>query len=448
MDAIEATADGNKEALEEYKSGCDFRTSGNLVNAEICFRKVLELNPYQGEAYTKLCELMYQQSKIMSGIDYGIKAVALTKNSSSKERGEAHQNLASCLYRVGRMDEVSSHLQAAISHYKDAIILSPKESSLHKALGECYQEARNYMEAEKCYLEALAYDANIGSAYLNLCTMMCLQKNYEKALEYGKKSLSLASADSAGETAEAHYWLAESLFGVGRMEEGHKHNLLASEGMKTALAQNPLDSVMLCKLGNSYMKEKLFHEAESYYRRVLKLDSDLGMGHMNLCVALLLQNNHTAGIEAGENAVSLMGFLPAKELAEAHYWLARCYSGSNLHTQAQENYKKAMNLDPSNKVFPECVKESEKGCFVTTAAMGSESHRWVLELSEFRDRYLIDSSTGRYVVGVYYRVGPSLAKLIRPSVLLRRAALILIVIPGLAISRSISTLFPIPKNHE
>ena len=448
METIEATADGNREALEEYKSGCVFLTSGELVNAEICFRKVLELNPYRGEAYTKLCELMYRQSKIMSGIDYGIKAVALTKNSSSKERGEAHQNLASCLYRVGRMDEASSHLQDAISHYKDAIILSPKDSSLHKALAECYQEARNYMEAEKCYLEALVYDANICTAYIGLCFIKCSQKNYEKALEYGKRSLSLASTDSPGETAEAHYWLAESLFGVGQMEEGHQHNLLAMNSMKAALAQNPLDSLMLCKLGNSHMKEKLFHEAENHYRRVLKLDSDLGMGHMNLCIALLLQNSHTAGIEAGEKAVSLMGFLPAKELAEAHYWLARCYLDSNLHSQAQEHFVNAMNLDPENAVFADCAKESEKSCFVATAAMGSASHQWVVELSEFRDRYLNNSEMGRNLVSLYYRVGSVLANVIFPSKLLRRVAMILVVLPGIAISRSISTLFPTPKNHE
>ncbi len=54
-----------------------------------------------------------------------------------------------------------------------------------------------------------------------------------------------------------------------------------------------------------------------------------------------------------------------------------------------------------------------KNCFVATAAYGQEDHPTVVLLREFRDRFLQKCYLGRCFIDTYYKVGPSLADLIR-----------------------------------
>ena len=62
---------------------------------------------------------------------------------------------------------------------------------------------------------------------------------------------------------------------------------------------------------------------------------------------------------------------------------------------------------------------SEPGCFIATAAYGSEYAPQLNTLREFRDKLLLPSKMGAQLVRVYYRVSPPIAKLVAKSRLLR-----------------------------
>jgi hypothetical protein len=73
------------------------------------------------------------------------------------------------------------------------------------------------------------------------------------------------------------------------------------------------------------------------------------------------------------------------------------------------------SLLPSNELeaTPELVqpypKLPDEGCFIATAAFGGDWVKEVRVLREFRDRYLLTNTPGRWFVNWYYREGPSAA---------------------------------------
>jgi len=62
------------------------------------------------------------------------------------------------------------------------------------------------------------------------------------------------------------------------------------------------------------------------------------------------------------------------------------------------------------------------GCFIATAAYGSDLEPEVAMLRRFRDRYLLTNPLGQAAVASYYTMSPSLATLIAKHEPLRQAA--------------------------
>jgi tetratricopeptide (TPR) repeat protein len=72
---------------------------------------------------------------------------------------------------------------------------------------------------------------------------------------------------------------------------------------------------------------------------------------------------------------------------------------------------------------------SSGGCYIATATVGHKHHPILSTLRRFRDEHLLTNPMGQAFVSAYYAVGPSFARVIERSELLRNLSMHLVVKP-------------------
>lgn len=100
-------------------------------------------------------------------------------------------------------------------------------------------------------------------------------------------------------------------------------------------------------------------------------------------------------------------------------------------------YQDAGNILPLRHAAADAVelttgkrpKDPNAGCFIATAACGSESGE-VLALRRFRDEFLLKTSLGAFLIRAYYMLAPPIAHCVRRVPCLRRAVAKSIVRPA------------------
>ena len=128
-----------------------------------------------------------------------------------------------------------------------------------------------------------------------------------------------------------------------------------------------------------------------------------------------------------------------------YYFAAKAFDAEGLESDWSNVV--STNDDPDGSVTeqgppPTVSWAGGEGCFIATAAYGSNMDRHVIILTKFRDKHLLTNSIGRDIVDAYYKFSPTFAKYLHkhpfPRAIVRYA---LIPITGIAyVSLSIHPL--------
>lgn len=184
------------------------------------------------------------------------RAVEEAKPLSSKE-------LAETICKLGFAYEEIGDLPAAISQYKAALAIQPRDSDVMLDLGSAYRRAKLYKEARETYEAIIANDPRNADAYLNLGNVYLDQGEVDKAVSlYDKFAVYSNNKEAA----------AKNLLNAGFRYYDRKEYAKALTLYERALELTPQNALAFTDIGWTKLALGQKAEAIQAFERALKLN--------------------------------------------------------------------------------------------------------------------------------------------------------------------------------
>jgi len=165
--------------------GCAQWKLGQLDEAEQSFVRAIVLRPEYAAAHNNLGGVLDQQAKTAEAVVHYREAIRL-----QPDYAQAHSNLARAHLREARIGDAIRHYHAAVEH-------DPGNADYHSNLGVALQADGHTALAERCLRQALQIDRNHRRALTNLGDVLRGQGDFDGALAAYRKASRLDARDCA-----------------------------------------------------------------------------------------------------------------------------------------------------------------------------------------------------------------------------------------------------------
>jgi len=192
-----------------------FQQGGNFVQAEECYRQLLERDPKSLKALNNLGILFETQKRTLEAESFYRRALEIDPNASG-----VVYNLAHALHVDGRLHD-------AEQLYRRVTTLDPMSYSAYFNLGQLLQHQQRLEEAELCYGKAAEIVPESTAALSCLGETLYELGRFEEALSVFERS-----AESDPNAASEQFRLGRTLAALGRFEP-------AAAAFRAAVALDP-----------------------------------------------------------------------------------------------------------------------------------------------------------------------------------------------------------------
>lgn len=249
-----------------------YRSVGQYDDAINEYKAAIWLDCLNIPAYRHLCQTYEEQGDYDSAIEIYQKLISILPTMP-----EFHSNLANIYYLKGEVNE-------AISHYQAAITLNPNKqwtSIISQTLGYVHQQAGKDLDAAiSAYQSAYLLTPEDIDIYVNLGSAFYDKEDYNNALTVYRAALELAPNN-----AKIHCNLGFLHWGKGDTDEAIKEYELAIEYDKTYdIAYNNLGVIYLDDLGRVQNAIEVFTKAIEY-------NPNYALAHFNLARSITIKGD-------------------------------------------------------------------------------------------------------------------------------------------------------------
>lgn len=184
------------------------------------------------------------------------------------------------------------------------------------------------------------------------------------------------------------------------------------------------------------------------YVGIASFAETLSDNNIDTCISVFNEGYNSKSFNSNDANSVIFLLKYAQALNKKYTKLLNSSSGSLLgstYSKKEKLVKIILNStsDQSIKEQAECLlikregDVNEKSCFIATATMGDNNHPVVIELRIFRDRFLMNHRFGKFIIKIYYKLGPYFAKVIERNIYMRKFSFNFIVNPIHKLSRFI-----------
>jgi tetratricopeptide (TPR) repeat protein len=177
----------NFSPQQALQIGMSQHQSGNLAQAEILYKQVLQNNANQPDALHLLGLISKQKGDLKTAAQLMRKALNFNPNYV-----EAFVNLGATLQEQAQLDD-------AADCYRKALALRPNYAEVHSNLGVVLKSQENLHEAATSFVNALAIRPDFSEAFANLDALLKEMATPDEALIYYRKVLVISPANIAAQ---------------------------------------------------------------------------------------------------------------------------------------------------------------------------------------------------------------------------------------------------------
>ena len=249
---------GFKDAIVFSNYGVILKKFGKLQEAEVSYRKAIEIKPNYAEAHYNLGIILDKIGKLQEAELSTRKAIEIKPNYA-----EAYSNLGTILKSLGK-------LQEAEFSYRKAIEINPNYAEAHLNLGAMLKSLGKLQEAELSTRKAIEIKPNYAEAYSNLGTILkSLGKLQEAEFSYRK------AIEINPNYAEAYSNLGAMLNELEKLQEAEFYT-------RKAIEINPNYAEAYSNLGTILRALGKLYDAISCYNKAIELNKNLSLAKSGL----------------------------------------------------------------------------------------------------------------------------------------------------------------------
>jgi len=175
---------------------------GDLENAKLLYREILEANPAYYPALGNLAILEREFE------NYNVSKKLL------KQTIQINPNYVGAHVCLGSLYQELGELQKAINHYQQAIKINPNYADAHNNLGSLYQELGELQKAINHYQQAIKINPNYADAHNNLGVLMKKLGDTQQAIKCYQKAIHINPKNK-----DAYYNLGNTYETLGKTQQ-------------------------------------------------------------------------------------------------------------------------------------------------------------------------------------------------------------------------------------
>jgi len=354
--------------LKKIQSALILHQKGCLSDAEVIYKEVLRIEPYNFDALHLLAAIALQRKQFTEAVhlferalnissstpnplnNYGLTLSGLHRYEEAvvvydkvialkPDFGEAFFNRANALLQLQRFEE-------AILSYDNAVLHRPNFAQAYYNRANALHNVERFEEAIQSYEKAIMLKPDFVEAYYNCGNVFHKVKRFEEAIAKYEKVIVLQPS-----YAEAYANHGLSLYELKRYPQA----LLSYERAK---AINPDFVDAWSNSGLALYELHRYDEAIQSYNKAIALNPRYGDAYYNRGNAYLELQRYEEGISSYDKAIELNA-----NVVKSYYNIGNAFRELKQYEDSILNYEKAIALSPNGfYLLGECLHTKMQIC--------------------------------------------------------------------------------------